>query len=186
MQDLEELNSQMAARLIVRTVQFVFTGYEISGKNRCSICNLTDCLFTCWRSDPVHRDRSAYMKIAVGIMDFLSPLPCNSDNCSGPAQRKRSREDSSPTPTTVNVAVEGRVFLLREGRTSDPDLPTAATPAGPAAVAASTKRHSSRPAVMGAQLDDLRLINISANIVQYSFLVVSLVIRVNCVYLVPS
>jgi hypothetical protein len=152
-------------------------------------------LFTCWRSDPVHRDRSVYMKIAVGIMDFLSPLPRNSANCSGRAQRKRSREDSSPTPTTVNVALEGRVFLLRERRTSDPDLPTAATPAGPAAVAegevvavaaASTKRHSSRPVVMGAQLDDLRLINISANIVQYSFLVVSLVIRVNCVYLVPS
>ncbi len=44
----------------------------------------------------MHGDRSAYMKIAVGIMDFLSPPPRNSNNISGPAQRERSREDSSP------------------------------------------------------------------------------------------
>jgi len=114
----------------------------------------------------VHGDRSAYMKIAVGIMDFLSPPPRNTDNASGPAQRKRSREDTNPAP--------GRVFHSREGRTSVPDLPTAAIPAGPAAVAegevvavaaASTKRHSSRwPAVLRAQPDDLRIINNPAHI----------------------
>jgi hypothetical protein len=96
MQDLEDLNSQLAARLNSRNVQFVFTGDVISGKNRCSIGDLADCLFTCWRSDPVHGDRSAYMKIAVGILDFLSSPPRNTVNDSGPAQRKRSREDSSP------------------------------------------------------------------------------------------
>jgi hypothetical protein len=96
MQDLEDLNSQLAARLNSRNVQFIFTGDVISGKNRCSIGDLADCLFTCWRSDPVHGDKSAYMKIAVGILDFLSPPPRNN---SGPAQRKRSREESSPTPS---------------------------------------------------------------------------------------
>jgi hypothetical protein len=96
MQDLEDLNSQLAARLNSRNVQFIFTGDVISGKNRCSIGDLADCLFTCWRSDPVHGDQSAYMKIAVGILDFLSPPPRNN---SGPAQRKRSREESSPTPS---------------------------------------------------------------------------------------
>ncbi len=92
MQDLEDLNSQLAARL-----QFIFTSEVISGKNRCSIGDLADCLFTCWRSDTVHGDRSAYMKIAVGILDFLSPPPRNTANDSGPAQQKRSRDDSSPT-----------------------------------------------------------------------------------------
>ncbi len=96
MQDLEDLNSQLAARLNSRNVQFIFTGDVISGKNRCSIGDLADCLFTCWRSDPVHGDKSAYMKIAVGILDFLSPPPRNN---SGPAQRKRSRKESSPTPS---------------------------------------------------------------------------------------
>jgi hypothetical protein len=96
MQGLEDLNSQLAARLNSRNVQFIFTGDVISGKNRCSIGDLADCLFICWRSDPVHGDKSAYMKIAVGILDFLSPPPRNN---SGPAQRKRSREDSSPTPS---------------------------------------------------------------------------------------
>jgi hypothetical protein len=104
MQDLEDLNSQLASRLISRNVQFIFTGDVISGKNRCSIGDLADCLFTCWRSDPVHGDKSAYMKIAVGILDFLSPPPCNN---SGPAQRKRSREDSSPTPSRSMVRDRG-------------------------------------------------------------------------------
>jgi hypothetical protein len=67
MQDLEDLNSQLAARLNSRNMQFIFTGDVISGKNRCSIGDLADCLFTCWRSDPVHGDKRAYMKIAVGI-----------------------------------------------------------------------------------------------------------------------
>jgi hypothetical protein len=93
-QDLEDINNQLASRFNSRNVQFLFTGDIISGKNRCSIGDLADCLFTCWRSDPVHGDKSAYMKIAVGILEFLSPPPRNS---SGPAQRKRSREDSSPS-----------------------------------------------------------------------------------------
>ncbi len=98
MQDLEDLNSQLASRLNSRNVQSIFTGDVISGKNtcRCSIGDLADCLFTCWRSDPVHGDKRAYMKIAVGILDFLRPPARNN---SGSAQRKRSREDSSPTPS---------------------------------------------------------------------------------------
>jgi hypothetical protein len=44
------------------------------------------------------------MKIAVGILDFLSPPPRNS---SRPAQRKRSREDSSLT-TSRSVDRGGR------------------------------------------------------------------------------
>jgi hypothetical protein len=36
------------------------------------------------------------MKIAVGILDFLSPPPRNN---SGTAQQKRSREETSPTPS---------------------------------------------------------------------------------------
>jgi hypothetical protein len=58
MQDLEDLN-QLASRLNSRNVQFLYTGDIISGKNRCSIGDLADCLFTCWRSDPVHGDKSA-------------------------------------------------------------------------------------------------------------------------------
>ncbi len=52
MQDLEDLNGQMAARLNSRNVQFVFTGDILSGKNWSSIGDLADRLFTCWRSDP--------------------------------------------------------------------------------------------------------------------------------------
>jgi hypothetical protein len=73
MQDLEELNKQLAVRLNSRNAQFLFTGDIIFGKNHFSVSNLADCLYNCWRSDPVHGDRSTYMKIAVGLMDFLDP-----------------------------------------------------------------------------------------------------------------
>jgi hypothetical protein len=75
MQDLEDLNNQLAARLNSRNAQFLFTGDILSGKNHCSIGDLAGCLYTCWRSDPVHGDKSAYMKIAVGLMDFLDHQP---------------------------------------------------------------------------------------------------------------
>jgi hypothetical protein len=46
MQDLEDLNGQMAARFNSRNVQFIFTGDILSGKNRCSIGDLADCLYS--------------------------------------------------------------------------------------------------------------------------------------------
>ncbi len=99
------------------------------------------------------------MKIAVGILDFLSPPPRNTANDSGPAQRKRSREDSSPAQSRSvdrDRVGRGRESLppeRREERTSGPVQPTTATQADSAAAvegevvaeaAASTKRHDSR------------------------------------------
>ncbi len=129
MQDLEDLNKQLAARLNSRNAQFLFTGDIISGKNHCSIGDVADCQYTCWRSDPVHGDRSAYMKIAVGLMDFLDPPTQINANTSGITQRKRSKEENSPGPSRSDAA--GRVSRLSDGSITDPALLIAAIPADP-------------------------------------------------------
>jgi hypothetical protein len=53
--------------------------------------DLVDSLFECWRTDPVHGDKSAYIKLAMGLMDFLEPKPDS-------RSRKRLRTDSPPLP----------------------------------------------------------------------------------------
>jgi hypothetical protein len=162
MQDLEDLNSQLAARLNSLNVQFVFTGNVISGKNRCSIGDLAECLFTCWRSDPVHGDRSAYMKIAVGILDssghrLATPsMTADLPSANGP---ERTPARPSPVPWTVTTwAVAGRPIPMREERTSGPAQPTTATRADSAVAvegevvavaAASTERRSTRGRLTG-------------------------------------
>jgi hypothetical protein len=91
LRDLEALNEQLAARYNGRNTQFIFTGDLLTGKNGCSMGDLVDSLFECWRSDPVHSDKSAYIKLAMGLMDFLDPKP-NS------RLRKRPRTATPPPP----------------------------------------------------------------------------------------
>jgi hypothetical protein len=87
--DLETLNQQLASRLNGRNTQFLFTGDLFSGKNHCGMGDLVDCLYECWRSDPVHGDKSAYLKLAMGLLDFLEPkLDPNDPRLPG---RKRRR-----------------------------------------------------------------------------------------------
>ncbi len=66
LRDLSDLNSKMAARLCSATLQFVSTGDILSGITNCSMGELTDALFNCWRNDPIHGDKIAYTRIAVG------------------------------------------------------------------------------------------------------------------------
>jgi hypothetical protein len=53
--------------------------------------DLFDSLFECWRSDPVHGDKSAYIKLAMGLMDFLESKPDS-------RSRKRLRTATPPPP----------------------------------------------------------------------------------------
>jgi hypothetical protein len=71
--DLETLNQQLAARLNGRNTQFLFTGDLLSGKQHCRMGDLVDCLYNCWRNDSVHGDKSAYLKLAMALLDFLEP-----------------------------------------------------------------------------------------------------------------
>ena len=66
-------------------------GDLLTGKSRSSMGDLVDSLFECWRSDPVHGDKSAYIKLAMGLMDFLEPKPDS-------RSRKRLRTATPPPP----------------------------------------------------------------------------------------
>jgi hypothetical protein len=87
--DLGQLINLLAARFNSKSSQFLFTGDILSDKNHCSMDDLVDCLYNCWRSDRVHGDKSTYMKIAMGLLDFLEPKPNPYDNRS--SSRKRAR-----------------------------------------------------------------------------------------------
>ena len=71
--DLESLNQQLAARLNGLNTQFLFTGDLLSGNQHCRMGDLVDCLYECWRNDSVHGDKSAYLKLAMALLDFLEP-----------------------------------------------------------------------------------------------------------------
>ncbi len=66
---LADLNSKMAACLCSATAQFVSTGDILSGISNCSMGVLTDALFNCWRNDPIHGNKIAYTRIAIGLVD---------------------------------------------------------------------------------------------------------------------
>jgi hypothetical protein len=100
-QDQENLNQQLANRFNSRSSQFLFKGDILSGKNHCGLGDLVDCLFAMWRSDPVHGDKSAHLKLAMGLLDFLEPKP--KPLFSRSSGRKRAR-GPSPCPEGCSPA----------------------------------------------------------------------------------
>ena len=69
--------------------------------------DLVDSLFECWRSDPVHGDKSAYIKLAMGLMDFLDPKPDS-------RIRKRPRT-ATPPPSSGFRGREHRYYDRQQG-----------------------------------------------------------------------
>jgi hypothetical protein len=74
--------------------------------------DLVDSLFECWRSDPVHGDKSAYIKLAMGLMDFLEPKPDS-------RSRKRLRTVTPPPPPPDSPPPPSGNYRDREGRYED-------------------------------------------------------------------
>jgi hypothetical protein len=93
--DLADLNSKMAARLCSATSQFVSTGDILSGISNCSMGELA--LFNCWRNGPIHGDKIACTRIAVGLVDkvLTKALPEDDLRNSIPT-KKRPREETPP------------------------------------------------------------------------------------------
>ncbi len=94
----------MAKRFNSKSTQFLFTGDILSGKQHCSMGDLVDCLYNCWRSDSVHGDKSAYMKNAMGLLDFLEPKPNPYDNRSSSRKRARGPSPSSTAEEPARTA----------------------------------------------------------------------------------
>jgi hypothetical protein len=101
LRDLESLNEHLAKRFNGKNTQFLFTTDLLTGKQHCSMGDLVDCLFECWRSDPVHGDKSAYLKLAVSLLEFLDPKPRLKDSRGYGEKRHRSASPpTSPPPHT--------------------------------------------------------------------------------------
>jgi hypothetical protein len=62
----------MAEYLSGSNVRYISTGDLLAGADNCSMGELMDSLYSCWSSDPVHGDKIAYHRIAMGLMDILS------------------------------------------------------------------------------------------------------------------
>jgi hypothetical protein len=57
---------------------------------------LMDALYTSWSKDPVHGDKSAYNRIAVGLLNILSRKVQDRDLRNHLNPRKRGLDDSPP------------------------------------------------------------------------------------------
>jgi hypothetical protein len=74
--------------------------------------DLVDSLFECWRSDPVHGNKSAYIKLAMGLMEFLDPKPDS-------RIRKRPRTATPPPPPPDSPPLPSSGYRGREHRYDD-------------------------------------------------------------------
>lgn len=115
LKDLSELNKQFSNRFSKGDTTFVATGDLLAGKANCSKFELMNAMLECWSTDPVHGDKLAYTKIAMGLLEKLSqPAPAerNDDLVRADLSKKRPRgEDTDPDPEPVQFT---RNFQRRE------------------------------------------------------------------------
>jgi hypothetical protein len=86
----------MAEYFSASNVRYISTGDLLAGSDNSTMVELMDALYSCWSKDPVHGDKIAYHRIAMGMMEILSRKVPEGDlrNCLNP--KKRGREDTPP------------------------------------------------------------------------------------------
>jgi hypothetical protein len=92
--DLADLNLKIADYLSASNVRYISTGDLLAGSDNASMGDLMDALYTSWSKDPVHGDKSAYNRIAVGLLNILSRKAPDGDLRNLLNPRKRGRDDS--------------------------------------------------------------------------------------------
>jgi hypothetical protein len=92
--DLADLNMKIADFLSASNVRYISTGDLLAGSDNASMGDLMDALYTSWSKDSVHGDKSAYNRIAVGLLNILSRKVPYGDLRNHLNPRKRGRDDS--------------------------------------------------------------------------------------------
>ncbi len=93
LEELAELNAQLAAHLSAPLVKFIATGDLLTGVKDASMGTLMDTLYETSSKDPVHREKRAYTMIGLALMHFLD----KKKSATRAAQsRKRARDSGSP------------------------------------------------------------------------------------------
>jgi hypothetical protein len=72
LEDIAELNAEMAAHLTGPGVKFVSTGDLLTGVENSSMGTLMDSLYEVWNRDPVHGERQAYTRIGLALLKHIS------------------------------------------------------------------------------------------------------------------
>jgi len=62
----------MARRLAKGSVTWLSAADILSGADSCTSSTLLDALYSCWSNDPVHGDKVAYSKLAMGFLTAIS------------------------------------------------------------------------------------------------------------------
>ncbi len=72
--DLADLNQSLYNKLNKNKVEFVITGDLLAGQASCNLDVLMEVLINCWSNDPLHGDKIAYTKMAMGLLSrFAKP-----------------------------------------------------------------------------------------------------------------
>jgi hypothetical protein len=93
--DLSDINRRMANRLSRRNVMWISAADLLSGKEECDNKDLMEALYACWANDPVHGDKMAYAKMAMGLSDILSGKSTSGAGAR-PTPAKRARMEDAP------------------------------------------------------------------------------------------
>jgi hypothetical protein len=69
--NLADLNLKMGVYLSASNVRYISTGDLLAGSDNATMGELMDTLYFCWSKDPVHGDKIAYNRIAMGLLKIL-------------------------------------------------------------------------------------------------------------------
>ncbi len=72
LEELTDLNAELAAHLTGPGVKFISTGDLLTGVNDSSMATLMDSLYEMWNLDPVHGERLAYTKIGLALLKHIN------------------------------------------------------------------------------------------------------------------
>ncbi len=126
--DLADLNQSLYNRLNKNNLEFVFTGDLLAGQANCNLDVLMEVLINCWSNDPVHGNKIANTKMAMGLLSrFAKPSQTTDqqdllNTISGRSRTRPPAMHTAPTmmeglPTPCTMA---GTTMTTGGRTAQP------------------------------------------------------------------
>ncbi len=105
LEELADLNAQLAAHLFAPLVKFIATGDLLTGVKDASMGTLMDTLYETWSKDPVHGEKRAYTKIGLALLHFLDKKKRSTPVAQS---RKCTRDSGSPSGGENRSDTRGR------------------------------------------------------------------------------
>ena len=119
--ELKELNRRLWDHFTSDKVTFVATSDLLSGKQGSNSADLMTAMLECWCSDPVHGDRLAYSKIAMGLLDRFSKHTIETPRGRGSKKRARDTLSSSSSEPDSPERLQSRNQDVRQSGSGSAD-----------------------------------------------------------------